>query len=176
MDSYYEWLCGFISDDIYHKDFLYSELLHYLFNKQFTYTINMDGNREDDGVQLRRRFFEQTRQYTDEKRPCSVLEMMVALSIRCEETIMDDPEIGDRTEKWFWDMIANLGLVRQTNTNFELSTVDNTVDRFLNREYDRDGSGGLFTVNRRNLPRAIDLSRVEIWYQMMWYLDELLEG
>ena len=29
--------------------------------------------------------------------PCSVLEMLIALSIRCEETIMTDEEYGDRT-------------------------------------------------------------------------------
>ena len=39
--------------------------------------------------------------YLDNK-TCSVLEMMIALAIRCEEHIMDDPDVGNRTGQWFW--------------------------------------------------------------------------
>lgn len=45
-----------------------------------------------------------------DNRPCSVLEMIIALAIRLEEHIMDDPDIGNRTGQWFWDMIVSLGL------------------------------------------------------------------
>ena len=36
--------------------------------------------------------------------------MMIALAIRCEEHIMDDPDAGDRTGQWFWSMLVSLGL------------------------------------------------------------------
>ena len=39
---------------------------------------------------------------------CSVLEMMVALAICCEETYMDNPNIGNRTGQWFWNMVKNI--------------------------------------------------------------------
>ena len=76
----------------------------------------MDADRAEDGINLRYRFgyengYESAMiaSYLDD-RPCSVLEMMVALSMKMEEQIMDDPDIGDRTSVWFWKMIDNLGL------------------------------------------------------------------
>ena len=93
--------------------------------------------------------------------------MMVALAIRCEENIMDDPSYGNRTGQWFWGMIVNLGLGFMTDSRFDEKFVDDVIFRFLNREYEPDGKGGLFTV--RNC--KYDLRTVEIWYQMCWYLD-----
>ena len=96
--------------------------------------------------------------------------MMVALAIRCEEHIMGDQDIGDRTGLWFWGMIENLGLLSMTDTAFNKRRVDEIIDIFLNREYKRNGEGGLFTVkNHRD-----DLRTVEIWYQLMWYLNEIM--
>ena len=43
---------------------------------------------------------------------------------------------------------------------------------FLNRQYEADGRGGLFIVRNSRF----DLRTVEIWYQAMWYLDEVLEN
>ena len=93
--------------------------------------------------------------------------MMLALAIRCEETIMDDPKVGNRTKQWFWGMVTNLGLGSMTDDRFDRRFVDDVVERFLDRRYEPDGTGGLFTV--RNC--RYDLRKVEIWYQVCWYLD-----
>ena len=98
-----------------------------------------------------------------------MLEMMLALAIRCEETIMDDPSKGDRTRQWFWGMINNLGLGAMTDNVFDRKEVKYIVDNFLNHKYERNGKGGLFTV--RNIKR--DLRRVDIWCQLCWYLDTI---
>jgi len=137
----------------------------------------MDGNREADGIDLRYRFgYENS--YEDpmiaanlDDRPCSVLEMLIALSIRCEEHIMDDPDIGDRTGEWFWNMIENLALGSMSDSKFDRDYVNNAISRFLNREYKRNGEGGLFTIKHCKY----DLRTVEIWYQMCWYLDDILK-
>lgn len=63
----------------------------------------------------------------------SVLEMLIALSIRLEEHIMDDPEIGDRTGQWFWNMITNLGLGSMDDRKFNENRVEDIVTRFLER-------------------------------------------
>lgn len=138
----------------------------------------MDENRAEDGTDLRYRFGEAYR-YKDaevaanlDDRPCSVLEMMVALAIRCEEHIMDDPAVGDRTGRWFWDMVDNLGLGAMSDARYEEEYIDAVLERFLNRKYDRDGAGGLFTVKR--CPH--DLRSVDIWYQMCWHLDDVIQG
>ena len=138
----------------------------------------MDGNRAEDGVDLRYRFgyeygFDNSAvaDCLDDK-DCSVLELMVALAIRCEEHIMDNPDIGDRTGKWFLDMIVNLGLEKMTDDHFDKRYVERILHRVLNREYGRNGDGGLFTVHHSR----IDMRSVEIWYQAMWYLDEVLKS
>ena len=101
--------------------------------------------------------------------PCSVLEMMIALAIRCEENIMDNPEVGDRTGQWFWGMIANLGLGAMYNSRFDREYVDETIARFLNRDYDPDGKGGLFRV--KNCDH--DMRDMEIIDQLFRYLNSI---
>jgi hypothetical protein len=95
--------------------------------------------------------------------------MMVALAVRCEETIMDDALMGNRTGQWFWGMIHNLGLSRMTDPEFDRRFVDDVIARFLNREYEPNGKGGLFTVKHCDR----DLRTVEIWWQLSWYLDSI---
>ena len=85
---------------------------------------------------------------------------------------MDNPDIGDRTGKWFLDMIVNLGLEKMTDDRFDKRYVERILHRFLNREYGRNGDGGLFTVHHSR----IDMRSVEIWYQAMWYFDEVLKS
>jgi hypothetical protein len=95
--------------------------------------------------------------------------MMVALASECEET-MDDPNVGDRTGQWFWGMIVNLGLGSMADYNFDYDYVDGVIQRFLNREYEPNGRGGLFTI--RNCTE--DLRTVEIWSQLCWYLGTIM--
>lgn len=173
---YFNWLCRVVaSKDYPRRD--YHELLHFLHEIPFTFTMVMDGNRAADGIDLRYRFGyecnieESEISYQIGTDPCSVLEMMVALSVRLE-SIMSDSDKGDRTSTWFWSMIENLGLGSMTNDIFDEMEVDRIIQRFLNRKYTKTGKGGLVRISR---PRR-DLRNVEIWYQMMWYLDEILKG
>lgn len=154
----------------------YRKLLRQLHDIDFDYLIPMDGNRAEDGVELRYRFgYEKSldehaiASYLDD-RPCSVLEMLVALATRCEEHIADDPDIGDRTHIWFWDMIRSLGLDIMSDNRYDPEYVGAAIDRFMNRDYARNGSGGLFTVeNSRH-----DMRSMEIWYQMCAYLEDIV--
>lgn len=145
-------------------------------HREFCYSIDLDGNRASDGVDLRYRFGDDNGYLQAviadilDVRGSSILEMMVALCIRCEESIMDDPDIGNRTTKWFFDMIDSLGLSDMTDENFDEDRVNYILDVFLDREYEPNGKGGLFTLKH---PRH-DMRNAEIWYQCMWYLDEVL--
>ena len=162
--EYFKWMYNIVCADRYTSSNSYEKLLMYLHDVEFTYTIKRDADRFYDGINLRRRFGQQI------DGPCSVLEMMVALAIRCEETIMTDPKFGDRTSQWFWQMIVNLGLGGETDSRFDKEYVRDVVDQFLHRNYQRDGRGGLFTVKEYQY----DLRDVDIWTQMMWYLDDIL--
>jgi hypothetical protein len=154
--------------------FSYRKLLQYLHNIDFRYSIPKDRNRAEDGIVLRYRFIDEYVTVECPKlnlnEPCSVLEMMVALAIRCEESIMDDPTIGDRTGQWFWGMIKNLGLATMKDEKFDSEYVYDVITRFLDREYEPDGRGGLFTVKNCEY----DLRTVEIWYQLCYYLDTII--
>lgn len=174
--EYFDWMCQLVCNHRYIGGLSYQKLLRFLHNIDFNYTIEMDGNREEDGIDLRYRFgYENSYEnavissYLDNS-PCSVLEMMIALSIRCEEHIMDDPDIGNRTGQWFWGMIENLGLRRMDDARFAEDYAEDVIQRFLDRRYKRNGEGGLFTVKHC----LRDLRMVEIWYQMCWYLDEII--
>ena len=170
-DKYFNWLCELIDNRRFAKSVSYRKLLMHLHNIEFTWFVPHDDNRADDGVQLRRRYalvqndMSLTRHISG---PCSVLEMMVALAVRCE-TIMDDTLMGDRTGQWFWGMIHNLGLSPMNDSTFDRDFVDDVIARLLNREYEPDGKGGLFTV--RHCSR--DMRTVEIWCQLSWYLDSI---
>lgn len=174
--EYFDWMYQIVCDDRYSRHLSYRKLLGYLFDREFVYTIPMDGNRAEDGIALRYSFgYEKS--YHDaviasmlDIRPCSILEMMVALSLRCEEHIMSDPDIGNRTGQWFWNMINNLGLGTMNDERFDLQQVEDVITRWLNHEYAPDGKGGLFTVHHTRQ----DLRSVEIWYQMNWYLNEIV--
>lgn len=173
INEYFEWLYNSVCDKKSLRGKSYKKLFMFLHNTEFRYSIPMDENRAIDGLDLRYRFA-LNGDYgfiTDSlDGPCSVLEMMIALAIRCEEHIMDDPDIGDRTGKWFWDMIDNLGLISMSDSRFDRRYVNEQVSIFLDREYEPNGNGGLFTVKNS----GYDLRYVEIWYQMCWYLDSIL--
>lgn len=170
-NEYFEWMFDLVCGKRFSEYTSFRKLLTQLHSTEFIFSIPRDINRAKDGADLRRRFALYTGLddlYLDE--PCSVLEMMVALSIRCEESIMDDPNIGDRTGQWFWGMINNLGLSGMPDERYDRRYVEGVLSRFLNRRYEPNGRGGLFTVNNSDR----DLRKIEIWVQMCWYLDNLV--
>lgn len=170
-NEYFEWLYNLVCENRCSEASSFRKLLMYLHGVEFIFSIPMDENRAINGVELRWRYIcEQgyPRDILDDlDGPCSVLEMMIALCFKCED-FMDDPDIGDRFTQWFWHMIVSLGLGPMDDRSFNKNKVGAIIDRFLSRNYEPDGRGGLFTI--RNCDS--DLRQVEIWRQMCWYLDE----
>lgn len=177
-NRYFNWLFDLVCGNRYSTQISYKKLLMHLHNTEFRYSIPRDQNRAEDGMDLRYHFA-LSQGYEDPESsdviieclygPCSVLEMMIALAKRCETDIMDDTNVGDRTTQWFWGMVTNLGLGSMVDKSFDKRYVDKVLQRFLDREYEPDGTGGLFRI--RNCDR--DLRTVEIWWQMCWYLDTI---
>lgn len=172
--KYLDWMMKLVCDKRYMDRLSYDKLLLFLFDTSFYYILERDENRYEDGIDLRYRFgyekgYPQAMIAGEiDIRDCSVLEMMIALAHRIEEQIVGDPDIGDRIGKWFWIMIENLGLIGMTDEKFDEGYCWDVLCRFLNRQYDPDGKGGLFPRIRSNR----DMREVEIWYQAMWYLTE----
>lgn len=166
-EKYCRKLISIVFDKRYSVD-TYNNLFMYLYSCDFTWprSVPGDANRAEDGLQLRHDLG-----FSDilQDKPCSILEMLIALSLRIEQDVMHNSEEGDRTSQWFWEMMVNLGLGSQSDRNYDPAYVNSCVDRFINRKYDADGgNGGIFVIGR---PRR-DLRLVELWYQAMWYLTE----
>lgn len=172
--DYFEWLYELVCDGYDPEShFSYRRLLTTLHDTEFKFFVPYDENRAADGIALRYHYC--VRHDCEELEwclsgPCSILEMMLALAIRCEETIMDDPMIGNRASQWFWSMVTNMGLGAMYDGNFDERLVDDILDRFLSREYEPDGRGGLFRV--RNWDR--DMRTAEIWHQLLAYINTLV--
>lgn len=164
---YFQYLCDIVAKS--HKK--YSNLLYCLYDRAFDWEYELDLNRAFDGLDMRRSF----ELHTGHNRalltgPCNMLEMMVALSIKMENTMVDLSK-GDRTGQWFWTMVHSLGLASMTDSNFDENYVDDVLNQFMRHEYGRDGKGGLFTIP----DTEYDMRDEEIHTQMCWYLNTLEE-
>lgn len=160
--EYFEWLVRKVSGDEQSIDFLYELHLY-----EFIPILDMDVNRLDDGLYLRREFgldygYED---FSMSDRPCSFLEFMVGLASRMNE-LTQEIEEPPKIDRWFWELIVNLELP-EDHRNWRIE-LPNIIDRVINRKYNFDGSGGLFPLE----DPETDQRELEIWYQMNQYLAE----
>lgn len=177
-DDYFKWLYDTVCRKRVSPYISYIKLFRQLDSIDFVYTIQMDENRMYDGEALRYRYATDQKRYPEhvvktalaKRGPCSVLEMMVALAVRCEETIMTDTRYGDRTNQWFWDMINSLGLSAMSDDNYDENIVQTAIYKFLDHDYDYNGRGGLFYI--RNCHE--DMTKLEIWQQLLTYLNGIM--
>ena len=172
--GYFDWLCDIIQVD--KMNCSWRLLMKDLYQRPFYSLIEHDENRASDGLELREEYMHDM-WYPDDveiEGECSVLEMLIGLARRMDYETSDpyDDNSTDHTVYWFWEMIDNLGLIAfDDDSYFELGgidNVDNIVDRFLERDYEYDGEGGLFPL----VKSTKDQRDVEIWSQMSAYLLE----
>ena len=169
--EYFDWMYNLVC---YNETTSYRRLLLKLHDIPFTYMIQRDKNRATDGVSLRFHFCDENDiplevlNHVLGNKPCSVLEMMVALARRIEESIMADPGIGNRTGLWFFEMLSSLHLILMDDSAYDEKEVERAINLLLSRGYSYNGDGGLFTLRRP----LFDMRRMEIWYQMNGYLNE----
>lgn len=169
LDEYYNWLLNRIENPERPIVRRYTELLNALYCKRYSYRIARDSNRAIEGVNLRYEFgdiFGYPRYMIDRwiYGQCSVLELMVALSARCENEISGNMD----AHIWFWTMIESLNLEGMDNDHFEPNYVDQALEDFMNGNYKKNGEGSLFAL--KNTHR--DMRKLELWYQMQTFLIE----
>jgi hypothetical protein len=170
-ESYLVWLYSQVGEvKNRNRSKTYWKLLRLLYMKEFTWSIDKDENRAQDGKDLRRKFLQQTDTVVDEPGwmdlPCSVLEMLIALSWRLAW------DGGGELQEWFWIMIDNLDLIECTDARPpNKNVVDVIFDRVIYRRYADDGEGGLFPLRHPDQNQR----DVEILYQAQAYLLENME-
>jgi hypothetical protein len=169
-DTYFRWLCDIVG--VENKANSYYILASHLHSIPFTWSVPNDDNRYLDGQNLREVFIDDTDVGMYEayilEGPCSVLEMLIGLSIRINE-IMDWPE---GPEVWFYEMLFNLYLIKYNDSDFNFingrEEIRKKISNLLERTYSKDGEGGLFPLYHTRK----DQREVELWYQMNAYLRE----
>ena len=167
-EEYYEWLCTMVNPKEHYA------LLSYLHNREFLWdpqTMPMDENRAEDGRGLRGIFTNIAGYHQYENHmtdACSVFEMLIGVARRMDYIML---EIGqeEQTDKWFWVLLENLGLDTYTDKDFYAGEVHDILMKFMQRDIDFNGNGGLFPMIHADENQA----DVEIWYQMSAYLDEV---
>lgn len=140
------------------------ELFYIAWDIEYVPTIPNDKNRRQDGIDLRALYVRDTSNGLPALGECSILEFLIALSMRLNEQDYDH-SMPDRYGAWFWILIDNLGIIEG-----ESPTIRQAFERINTRDYAFDGYGGLFPLKQ---PRQ-DQREIEVWYQMQAYLMENL--
>lgn len=171
-NAYRNWLTW-----TFDPDRRYTILFDILYDTEYVWMLERDGDRASDGIHLRAQFEYESGLQAPEgwhDWPCSFLEMVAAMAFTMEDAIMYDPENGDCTIEWFWLMLGNLGLdIYDDNVLLEsgqtaTDEINGIVDRVMHRRFSKNGFGGFFP-----LANAVDDQRlVEFWYQMNAYVME----
>lgn len=172
-DPYYDWLCMTIGVNKNIPGRNYAQLVSALHKAEFRPKMAMDSNRGTDGLQLRVDFISEHGAWgsATNRGPCSFLEFLIALAKRMSFLTQGEGNHG-QTAFYFWQMIENLGLNKVTDDRWFAANgdffVEDAVWRVNERQYQRDGKGGIFPLKD---PKQ-DQRRVEIWYQMNAWLME----
>lgn len=177
-EMYFFWLCSVVRAD---EEFV--ALCDVLHRMEFTWTVDQDSNRFDDGIALRQEWYDIMEEsgyffpLDALDGPCSVLEMLVGLAERCERQILGDPSYGNRTYQWFWEMVRNFlignAIIVEDCTDENVSDgylerVIDSMERVLAHDYAFNGEGGFFPLRYSR----VDQRRVELWAQMNQYICE----
>lgn len=166
-DPYFDWLCIMIGCRNY------TELVRSLHKREFRARLPADQNRGMDGMHLRVDFMERHGSFgtSTNRGGCTMLEFLIGIA-KHMSFLMHGNESDHRTAYYFWVLIRNLGLNKCTDDNWYIMNgdffVEDAVNRVINRQYDRNGNGGLFPLRHSSQ----DQRGVEIWYQMHAWLGE----
>lgn len=154
----------------------YQPVLEELYVRDFEWGAKFpdDENRAKDGLELRKIFASESgidkSEIGIDWKPCSCLEMMIAIARRIEFEIVAVPGSED-VPRWFWMFMHNLGLDPSDAGCEDLVYVDSRISRWLQRKYQRDGKGGIFVVS----DDYFDMRKMTIWKQMNAVLNEMID-
>ena len=168
--GYYQWLLGFVAPEKFGRGG-YGKVLRQLYSIDFEYSILNDFNRISDGLYLRQLYADEIEIDKNDvqiDRPCSVLEVLIALSKRLAQDILGDFDDSGLTGKWFWKMIDNLGLNKFSGGKYDRSKCFDIVLSWMEREFSYNGNGSPFPLKH---PKC-DQREIELAQQMMNYVHE----
>jgi hypothetical protein len=160
--EYFEWLTSQIEIPRRNTN-TYHDLFVRMFETEFVWTVPHDGNRVQDGLDLRYEFLNGAHHVFEQG--ASILEVLIALSRRVAFTA------GGLAPIWAWQLIENLRLQKASDplTGAKAERVEEALYALVWRTYDFDGQGGFFPLNQP----IENQTKKEIWYQMQAYVNEI---
>lgn len=156
-ELYFSWLRDqsvVLSDQHY-----YNRVLEVLYRNPYEPLHPMDTNREADGLELRDEWVELYSEHVDIQdywyaEPCSILEMLVAFSRRCN---FQTSSLS--AEEWVVKFLNNLNIhISDFDFEGEKSKVYETIIAF------NEGEVSIFPDIQEN-------HNEQLWYQMMEYIE-----
>ena len=156
--DYYLWLYELVNDGEH------DTLIRYLYEHPYTWQFTLDENRSAGGINMRNRYANENGILPRDvgEGPCSILEMLIALSERMVELLTCD------IYTWFWQMLDNLGLTQFDDSNFDERGVSYILSVWLNRSYNSKGEGSLFPLK----DYSGDCRNLDTWGQMNAWIAE----
>lgn len=124
---YFEWLIDKVGGEEWWEDYVYS--LIRLFERKYYYVNEIDRSVAVNGKALRTEAIEDgvpPLAVPADAYETSILEALVALSIKIDEILMRSMQGYKRPERWFNDIMNVLGFKREDGD------IDIMIDRFLN--------------------------------------------
>lgn len=137
-------------------------LISVLAEVEFVPRHPMDENRAKDGIELRSDFEYETGEYLDKgsglMSSCTFFEMIAALAIRCENQMMRNTSLGNRTSKWFFEFLSNLDILGCDDVEY----IVDSCELFM------EGRKDMFPLKNRRIKQ----SNEQIWKQLTAYINE----
>lgn len=174
---YFNWLLDAVTSK--EEQQIYSLVFMELYSVEFTSYNEFDDNLVENARGMREDFYNFSKTanklidiYGEIDFATNILEIMVYLATRIEDTIMSNPDYGDRTGLWFWYMMESLDIIQYDNRRYDESEVDQKLDNFIERRYEKNGFGGLFTVEKSRF----DARKTNIWQQAMDFVTDFAKS
>lgn len=145
----------------------YSRLMSDLLTYPFEVIIPEDDSRLKEGAYLRHEF---TGEDVD-LNTVSVIEVLIAFAIRIDREYIGIPQ-EPHPEILLMEFFNNLKLLKYFNENYNEEEVKNIITKFVTRQYNFNGYGGIFPLKHTN----IDQRKIQLWNQMTMYLSERNSG
>lgn len=167
-EDYFRWLEPQIREEHNNPGKTYEGVLRLMFEKEFVWLVPNDHNRAADGLDLRSEFCYDNDLDLDRLQdigPASFLEVLIGLSRRLSFAATG------QAPGWAWQLMSNLELhkIADPMSRRKAKQADDILEACIWRTYTPDGQGGFFPLAWPNE----DQRKVELWYQMAAYIDEL---
>lgn len=174
---YYSWLLDAVASKAEQKT--YNLVFSKLYSTEFVSYDEFDDNLKENASGMREDFYIFSKTgyklidiYGEIDFETTILEVMVYIACKIEDTIMSNSDYGNRTGLWFWYMMESLDIIQYDDNRFDEPDVDQKLDNFIERRYEKNGYGGLFTLE----DSKIDARKTNIWQQAMTFITDFAKN